>query len=867
MTELRSGRLSVQIAADGRIIAIRDLHRGLELLGGSPAVPAARIELANGLLLSRFTASVRQVSATEARLVLRAQEARVDFSARISVREGSAAVVFDQMDLKSGGGHGFRSLTYPVLSPVRSLSEQTGVTGGSSRDRLAHPDSMGFLFRDPQRLFIPGDPARHGVRGSWYPGGFDGSPIQMAAYYVEADDVHECAGFWLFVPDNLYTMKSIDFYAGGNGGIIWETQHRLWDQTITSVVLDYPVELRPLDGDWWTAAGEYRTWALQQPWCELGPLAERATDGTVDRALLEDVRFATSGLSVAATADPRLDSRLMEYEPRPGLLAPWFSAFEDVAGGPILHISGYLWSSRASRRPVRSNADTELIRSRTERGDVMAGWFFDQMLVVPALKSRLRLIGARETDRLCPLCSGVADDHLAGDRLGIDTGFNALYYDIAACVGEEALGCEATDHGHPPGYGRHFIEALRQQYAATLEVAQATGRPFALGQELMAEPYLREFSFYRARSYALPSVGQEGNRYREWIESGAVEVIPLFDSIYHEFGPLRVDGVGKLSQEAGGLFYWTAARVVLDGGLVDLDYTTVPPELFIPSGSPDVDEVLWPEPAVTSFGESFAGPLFRVRSLAGQDAQFDPPMGGRTAPLLQSSPKQTTGRGPQLLQAPPPGAPSVRQEIRPRVITPSYAGRGQADLTAVALIADGGKQRFLRHLGEVRCGFGNAFLAYGQMVRPLPIVAPVLPPLRWQFMNYAVGYDATSCSPPDLRGCRPAPYGPACFWCDQPRAGQYRNADQIIHSAFRRNHNGHSALGLFFINLEPERDGPGFPLQLAVDMTDYGFPAGEFTARLWQDGTPHVLGQFHDVVRLRLALPERRVVMVEITAR
>ena len=64
----------------------------------------------------------------------------------------------------------------------------------------------------------------------------------------------------------------------------------------------------------------------------------------------------------------------------------------------------------------------------------------------------------------------------------------------------------------------------------------------------------------------------EGDLFRDGVIEGWVERIPLFTWVYHEVGPVRVDGNLKLAAELGELFHWVAARIVLEGGIPELNY-------------------------------------------------------------------------------------------------------------------------------------------------------------------------------------------------------------------------------------------------------------------------------------------------------
>jgi hypothetical protein len=71
--------------------------------------------------------------------------------------------------------------------------------------------------------------------------------------------------------------------------------------------------------------------------------------------------------------------------------------------------------------------------------------------------------------------------------------------------------------------------------------------------------------------------------------------VPLFAYVYHEYGPVRMDGWAKLSREQGDLFYWIGARVLAWGGLFELNYEFSPLETLDGDAEP-LDEHYFPLP-------------------------------------------------------------------------------------------------------------------------------------------------------------------------------------------------------------------------------------------------------------------------------
>ena len=135
------------------------------------------------------------------------------------------------------------------------------------------------------------------------------------------------------------------------------------------------------------------------------------------------------------------------------------------------------------------------------------------------------------------------------------------------------MACRSPHHKHRPGGGQEIADAFAAMLADTrASMTEASGRYTPIGTEMISELLIPEVDFYQARAEASPLSNFEADFWRPWLIEGKVEKIPLFAYVYHEYGPIRMDGWGKLGAEAGEAFYWTAARVVLWGGLFELNY-------------------------------------------------------------------------------------------------------------------------------------------------------------------------------------------------------------------------------------------------------------------------------------------------------
>ena len=174
---------------------------------------------------------------------------------------------------------------------------------------------------------------------------------------------------------------------------------------------------------------------------------------------------------------------------------------------------------------------------------------------------------------LCPVSAFCHDLHVERDRrLTHDWGVDGVYYDIS--MNNVRHICRADTHGHLPGATSAITAAYRALLRDTAQVVQveAHGVPVPQGTELINEQTMAGLAFYQARAEASPAAPFEAAPFRDMIKVGTAESIPLFAYVYHEYGPVRLDGWAKLSREQGDYVYFVLGRVFLHGGLIELNY-------------------------------------------------------------------------------------------------------------------------------------------------------------------------------------------------------------------------------------------------------------------------------------------------------
>lgn len=550
---LHDDRICLELdRSTGAIVRLANLDRDLELVDGPPVEPWV-LHAPDGSTLTRPT-DVRIVEG-EGRADVRWSTERGDvITAAITLAAGEGAVRF-RVAVTPALGERVDAIDYPVLGGIGALSGD---------DRLVHSYATGLLFRNPAELFQEGDDAARGVLHAPYPEGFSGSTMQLMAYYAQGR-----GGFMFATEDPSGAQKWLNFFRAGPGlravfghgtGDLNAPLEPSYDCVVTALT----------DGTWTEAADRYRDWAVKQPWCARGRLVDRPDR---DRRLLEEVGIATFGIN--ACEDRSL----------------WLARIDELAGTPVLHVLGPNWANEMQDYrgnlpggiddwfPTRfDEANVEQIR---RHHDLLVPFLFDLLFglsgseaaegraALARIPKPSRSLDAYEFPFLCPTQRFVHRLHAERDaRLLGEEAVDGLYYDISA--NNVIKECREVAHGHPAGGGAFLVEAYRALYS---EPARAMR-----GTELVNEVFVDRIDFYQARAEASPASSFEADRFRPWMKTGDAEKIPLFTYVYHEYGPTRLDGWAKLSREQGELFYWIAARVLVWGGLFELNYEFSPLE-------------------------------------------------------------------------------------------------------------------------------------------------------------------------------------------------------------------------------------------------------------------------------------------------
>jgi hypothetical protein len=531
------------------------------------------------------------------------------------------------------------SLEYPLLVPQPLASE-------AAKDQLVYPAQAGWVIRAP----LDREPLV-----SLYPDGYSGSSVQFMAYYESG-----AGGVYLACHDPHATAKRIRF---GHDRASFE--HIAWDERAgASLDLGYPVVIAALTrGDWHEAADRYRAWALPNaPWCASKPANAERSDRERIAWLYEGV-----GLSIWG-APSSLD------------WGTFYRHYAEVAGKPLHVVPGWDWPQtlpptlgsegvfpakfhEANRAAWEGHYVTPYMNDifiSSYAPDFFERWEPNLLFPYTAF-SWLEFAeppggwvdGGQETPKatvvsnhdffVCPLTEPLNELHCWRDRtLADEYGVDGAFYDISSGNPENWSRCLRAGHGHAPGQGRKIITAYAELNRNSKHAAESvTGRYFAQGVEVINETLVGAVDFYVSRACAGPvglletwMIGPEDP------PGGSRELVPLFQAVYHDVGPVHEDGWIGLSTIEGSLFYWISARIYLEwGGILSLQYSTAPPEQIDTEHGP-AETVLW---------------------------------------------NGATHRWDEL----PPGDPA--------------------------------KHDFIRQLAQARTGFGRDYLAYGRMLRAVPL--------------------------------------------------------------------------------------------------------------------------------------------------
>lgn len=172
-----------------------------------------------------------------------------------------APMIYARIEVANESDSQLRAVQFPRFTYVPGPSAAEEAT-------LVFPRAYGRSWRNPF------DAPRGYLVGTIEPAGHHGDmEMQFGTLYDDAGN----GLYWAFYDGEGY-HKRVVYDNSDRGEIEFKMEHLPEDnltpgQDYTST---YPVALATYAGDWWDAARMYREWALQQKWCQAGPIRDRA---------------------------------------------------------------------------------------------------------------------------------------------------------------------------------------------------------------------------------------------------------------------------------------------------------------------------------------------------------------------------------------------------------------------------------------------------------------------------------------------------------------------------------------------------------------------------------------------------------------
>ena len=401
---------------------------------------------------------------------------------------------------------------------------------------------IGTLFFDPFHLFRGNTSlaVRQRIDASRYPNGFLGSALQLMAYYAEGR-----GGFYIASKDTDHGDKDLNFYkAPDDKSLVCEVAHIQGDaRPGKSLIVDYPVVIAALNGRNLVRRGG------------TVPGLGHAT-GLVQAGHTSRSRGRWRCLTLA----PRKDGRRGRVVALPHRHSPGHSPHPPASSA---HRS-CTWNSGGSHEPSRQAAperwrsfrpvlfpDRSLSRPRTHSNATT------RIAIVPPATPI-----SPDWVAMCPVqpgwrsvvCESAEDMAGTGPQRHhqiwvaenqVGCAADCLYDDIGPCAGVPTH-CYSPHHVHPPGAGREITRAYISLFEASQQRAsRARGMYVPIGTECVSEPFVGCLDLYYARNAGFNPDMETFPYVREltWLPDGHMEIVPLFPFIYHEHGPVAIQGI------------------------------------------------------------------------------------------------------------------------------------------------------------------------------------------------------------------------------------------------------------------------------------------------------------------------------------
>lgn len=574
MIQLENNQLCLTINEDnGSISSLYDKRKKKEYLLGQFPGDSFRLETNNGIITAFKSFSIRidESAPDDRKIILRWEVEPGLIVTGTIIASATSHELYFYSEVSNQTGESVIGVEFPVIPNIQAITEK------GTNDFVAHSFATGFLIHNPLKHFEVGG---MGFRHTPYPESFSGAAMQFFTYYGLGE-----GGLYFAAHDGKGYAKWLNFYKNINNLLEASFFHGSEDiGPGKGISVEYPVVIRAQNGEgWYEAADLYKQWAINQFWCKKGKLTDQKKEDYASW-LYDEMGVATFGINAQ---HDRSD---------------WFNKYHEYIETPMFHILGPDWvqQTQSFGNGVPGGMDDWLparfhpnnIKTLKAYGDKYAPFEFDYLYDIHGAdgeqgrkslqkfpeEGKIKSIDKYQFPLICPVDSYVRDLHIRRDeRLQAENDVDSIYYDISA--NNILKVCLDPSHGHPVGAGRQVTMAYRENYVDTKDAMMKKAMRYVpMGTEMMNEVFLDVIDYYQARAGGRPAAPLEGWPFRDLIVKGKAELIPMFTYVYNEYGALRLDGWGKLVEETGSLFYFTAARTYLWGGLYELNYEYSPME-------------------------------------------------------------------------------------------------------------------------------------------------------------------------------------------------------------------------------------------------------------------------------------------------
>ena len=382
---------------------------------------------------------------------------------------------------------------------------------------LAVPVWMGQLVSNPRSLLA--GVAGKGKRLEWdYPGL---TSLQCLAFYRR-----DGPGLYFSCDDTASFRKSFALWGSDDGQVNYELVHLPENREANLYTLPYHAIVGGFEGDWFTAADRYRSWATNQAWARESRLASgRTPEWAADTGMWVWNRGRSAGvLDPAIVLQKELglpvsvfwhwwhgcayDTGFPEYLPPREGVESFTNALvrahqQDVRA--IVYMNQRLWGM-TTESWKQEGAERYAVKATNG-------------MVHPEVYNTFTKLPCASMCMGTPFWrnkyAGLAEEGF--QKLGVD----GIYMDQAC----SSLACYDPNHGHPLGGGRYWMEGFRL-LASEIRSRDAGGRQVVLAGEGCGEGWLPFLDLM---------LSLQVSRERSAATNDCWQPIPFFQVVYHPY--------------------------------------------------------------------------------------------------------------------------------------------------------------------------------------------------------------------------------------------------------------------------------------------------------------------------------------------